>query len=160
MCLIDCPDVATVLGASYLSAPPPVSLNAATLSDMDSLEDTADKGKADEEDRADKANLPNSDAQPVAGAGPGPSNVKGDTLAETMAAQPALHLGVWQALLDDKAKELTCYNTAGSHLAYLQQSELGGKRKGCFLVGAHKETDTKPQILGAGLLLNELLVRL
>lgn len=109
-----------------------------------------------------KSNVTNGDAQPGAKAGPGPSDVNCDTLTASTgkAAQPPLHQGVWQALLDDNVLELDCYKAAGSHLAYLQQSELGGKTKGCFLVGVQKETDTKPQILGAGLLFNELLVRL
>jgi len=138
-----------------------VSLNAARLSDNNPLEVKADKDNAEEEDRADKSNLPNCDVQPVAGPDPGPSNVNCDTLAASTgkAAQPALHQGVWQALLDDNVQELDCYKAAGSHLAYLQQSKLGGKTKGCFLVGSQKETDTKPQILGAGLLSDELLVR-
>ncbi|EFJ43896.1 hypothetical protein VOLCADRAFT_106665 [Volvox carteri f. nagariensis] len=114
------------------------------------------KAKAVEDD--DEGSPPVENIQPEAapdnGTEPGPSGDNRD--AGAGAALPAVHQGMWQALLDDNDKELQHYTAADGHLAYLQECDLVGKTKGCFLVGACKKKDIKPEALGAGLLLGDL----
>ncbi|EFJ41785.1 hypothetical protein VOLCADRAFT_107555 [Volvox carteri f. nagariensis] len=114
------------------------------------------KAKAVEDD--DEGSPPIENIQPEAapdnGTEPGPSGDNRD--AGAGAALPAVHQGMWQALLDDNDKELQRYTAADGHLVYLQECDLVGKTKGCFLVGACKKEDIKPEALGAGLLLGDL----
>ena len=91
----------------------------------------------------------------------GPSQVDRDDeqadAATTAAPQDAT--GRWQVLLDGDKKELKRYKAADDHLSYLQGCKIGGKETGCYLVGALKETDTKPEPLGAALLVSNLVRR-
>ncbi len=105
----------------------------------------------------DKAEQPAVEAEGAVGAGP--SQVDDGKAAAAATAAPQDATGRWQVLLDGNKKELQRYKAADDHLSYLQGCKIGGKETGCYLVGALKETDRKPEPLGAGLLVSNLVRR-
>ncbi|GIM17497.1 hypothetical protein Vretimale_20044, partial [Volvox reticuliferus] len=122
-----------------------------------------EEGKVEEKLPANKNGHPTHKPLVHAGGdeGPGPSaGCGGNQVPEASEAAAAASLGPqgrWELLLDGNSMEQERYTSSGGHQSYLQGYNLAGKSAGCFLVGTLKEQEKKPMVLGAGLLLGNLV---